>query len=52
MTVLSIQGSLILLGLQFIIQGHVEEWKWMEVLGYFMAMVGWALNIIAAFQGV
>lgn len=51
MTALPIQGSLILLGIQFIIQGHIEEWKWMEVLGYFMAMVGWLLNVIAASQG-
>ena len=52
MTALPIQGSLILLGLQFIIQGHIEKWRWMEVLGYFMGMVGWVLNIIAGFQGV
>lgn len=51
MTALPIQGSLILLGIQFIIQGHIDEWKWMEVLGYFMVMVGWLLNIVAAFQG-
>lgn len=51
MTVIPMQGALILLGLQFIIQGHIEKWRWMEVVGYTMAMIGWILNIIAAFQG-